>query len=94
MRMSSFCINKAETRISCAVVAQLVSAFVFSLQRHDYSFAFKTGSYNPLIGSCGCAVLLMVGLLAGTIDRFCWDIVTLFIVIGVHRVVPELDRVE
>ena len=94
MRMSSFCINKAGTRISCAVVAQLVGAFVLSLQRHDYSFAFKIGSYNPLIGSCGCAVLLMVGLLAGTIDRFCWDIVTLFIVIGVHRVVPELDRVE
>ena len=94
MRMSSFYIDKTGTRISCAVEAQLVGAFVFSLQRHDYSFAFKIGSYNPLVGSCGCAVLLMVGLLAGTIDRFCWDIVTLFMMVGVPLVVPELDRVE
>ena len=42
MRMPSFCINKTGARIGCAVVAQLVGAFIFfSLQTHDYSFAFK-----------------------------------------------------
>ena len=60
---------KTKAQISCAVTAQLISAFVLATQIVRCLY-FLSRNFNPLISSSGCAAQFVSDLIRNPEDRF------------------------